>query len=771
MSDEESVQVAVRVRPFNKREVDASASYIIEMKTELTGSRTKIRNPDTGEERDFNLDYSFQSFDSQESDFATQNDVYETVGSPVLKMALEGVNVCLFAYGQTGAGKSFSMLGKQDPPSERGIIPRVCRAIFDRIEAEVKVDPTIKSQVSIQVVEVYCEQINDLLAPRNKWPPHGHKPRMSKDGYVVDTTIRPCKSFEEIQSAFKVSDFNRSVGSHLLNSESSRAHTIYTIQYERRRKLSEREEETICSRINLVDLAGSERCDVAGTSGQTLKEGTMINKSLSTLGNAIRALSEAKKPNFRDSKLTLLLQGSMTNGRVLMIAALSPASICYEETLSTLRFAERIKKVKIRAKKNVTMDAVAEVRKEMEDMRKKLMDEIEYWKTMASSSDRRDAEEGALQEAMRELDADISRQISNTRETLEEKDARSKQIGDEWEQAFGAAMSKEQLTVPHLLNLNEDLRLSETLVYPFDAGDTVIGKSDKQYPPVHEFNGVGMKAKHCIVRYDAEAGKCDLTPGPFGGPLYVNGEAVKDTVELKHNCRIWMGTNYAFRFAFPGHEEEGYPDAGCDYLTAEAEIVEKTKPKDVTGDRGGMNHILFDALRRVDQANTIAIDLEYRVTFEPRIVTDKHGKRTVVVVVKSPNVSLTWPYEKFLGRLASMSEMWQEWRNCDIEGTQYIYEGNDNPFVDDEYQLIGESNIWLRSLGNMIETDFIPRHGFLLFQVWGKHKRRRSMVEATEVLPEGWKKVTAYMDPEGGLHLEAPGARRSQSASPLPLHS
>ena len=162
------------MRVFNGREKEAGATRIVRMEQLLKGSKTYITNPESGAEKMFEYDFSFQTFDENDlsaGPYASQETVFETLGRPVMVSALEGRNVCLFAYGQTGAGKSFSMLGKPDQP---GIIPRTCNAIFDRIAEEN--DPCYEHCVSIQVVEVYCEQINDLLANRKTWPGQGHKP-------------------------------------------------------------------------------------------------------------------------------------------------------------------------------------------------------------------------------------------------------------------------------------------------------------------------------------------------------------------------------------------------------------------------------------------------------------------------------------------------------------------------------------------------------------------------------------------------------------------
>ena len=271
---DDSVKVAVRMRLFNGREKTAGANRIVRMANEQVGSKTYITNPDTGDEKSFAFDYSFQSHSMTEENigpWADQDTVFTELGKPVLYCALEGRNVCLFAYGQTGAGKSFSMLGKAEPAELQGIIPRSCHEIF-RLRDLERDDPCVSYDIEMQVVEIYCEMINDLLDERKNWPANGHKPRLTKDGYVVDTVCNPCFCYADIEKSFSFADKNRSVGSHALNPESSRAHTIYTICYKRQKKTSPeaKQAETITSRINLVDLAGSERSESAGTTGMPI---------------------------------------------------------------------------------------------------------------------------------------------------------------------------------------------------------------------------------------------------------------------------------------------------------------------------------------------------------------------------------------------------------------------------------------------------------------------------------------------------------------------
>lgn len=730
MSDEEAVQVAVRMRIFNKRETDAGADRIIRMTREAKGSKTFITNPETKDEKEFRFDYSFNSHadDPVVGPYASQDTVFEDLGKPVMESALEGRNICLFAYGQTGAGKSFSMLGKTDIPELQGIIPRTCREIFRRID-ENKDNPLIKASVSIQVVEVYCEQINDLLADRKTWPPGGWKPRLTKDGYTCDTVIKPCMDYGDIEHAFKFADRNRSVGSHALNPESSRAHTIYTIKYERKTRASAeaKQEEVVTSRINLVDLAGSERTESAGTSGQMLKEGNAINLSLTALGNCIHALSEGKRPGFRDSKLTLLLQGSMTNGKVVMIAAVSPASICFEESMSTLRFAERIKLVKIKAKKNVTLDPVAEIKKEMEEMRAKMQAEIDELRknsgvnpgaTMSAG----DTEEvQRLRELLKEQESnekalrdDMEKQVKDLALTDSDRAKEADKISKQWKQALGAATDekKEDIKEPHLLNLNPESRLAETLIYKLKEGKTTVGRAHKEHPPDLDFSGMGMLRDHC--HFDWKGAKVMLQIGTTGARVLVNGKQVDGETEVKHNYRIWLGNNYAFRFAFPGHEADGAKfegDQKADYFYAEQEIAEEAaKASGGDGQPSALNHKLSEALKKVEQANIISGDLSRECVFQPKIITNRvTGENQVVVYVVLPQGTLTWPWEKFNVRLVDMVKMWEAWQFATNNDQAFELPADEqNPFVDKDYQLIGEADVWLQSLGNMIEVELDP---------------------------------------------------------------
>eukprot|EP01004_Peranema_trichophorum_P003621 NODE_259_length_3123_cov_69.608000_g188_i1.p1 GENE.NODE_259_length_3123_cov_69.608000_g188_i1~~NODE_259_length_3123_cov_69.608000_g188_i1.p1 ORF type:complete len:939 (-),score=219.60 NODE_259_length_3123_cov_69.608000_g188_i1:262-3078(-) len=727
----DAVQVAVRMRVFNGREKAANAERIVRMENLDKGSKTYITDPDTREERDFKYDFSFQSHSETEpgiGEWATQDTVMKTLGIPVLNAALEGRNVSLFAYGQTGAGKSFSMLGKVGVPELEGIIPRSCKEIFRLIKENT--DPNVQITVDIQVVEVYCEQINDLLCDRKQWPANGHKPRLTpKFGYVVDTTTKPCFTYDDIWSAMEFADKNRSVGSHALNPESSRAHTIYQINYQ---KVSKNDSgkilETVSAKLNLIDLAGSERTDSAGTTGQMLKEGNAINLSLTALGGCIKSLSEGKKPNFRDSKLTLLLQASMTGGKVIMIAALSPASICYAETLSTLKFADRIKQVKIKSTKNVSTDPVAEMKKAMEELRAKLQSEIDQLKAAGATGGlvadpAKVAELQSLLEEKREAEKKMQEDLLSRIRELEEgsggqlRREQAQKINNMQAKAFQgiSTVRAEEEKRPHFVNLHDDPRLAETLVYPFNPGKTLIGRMNKESPPDIEFNGMGIIKDHCVVEYDDGNKTVYITPSNNSRTL-VNGKKITARTQLIHQNRVWLGNNYAMRFCFPGQEAhgEGLQD-DPDYFHAEAEVQEHSAGKSASTSKGKgldmltneLRHKLAEAERKIDQANIIASDLEKEVIFAPKIYENRLTKDTdVVVAVNFGGFStLIWPWAKFNVRLADMVTMWTEWQQMEAMGQDGIphRDSDSDPFTDKETQLIGEADVWLNALANMVE--------------------------------------------------------------------
>ncbi|XP_030018193.1 kinesin-like protein KIF1C isoform X1 [Sphaeramia orbicularis] len=372
-----SVKVAVRVRPFNSREVGRSAKCVIQMQ----GNTTCISNPKQQNKdgaKNFTFDYSYWSHTTADDpSFASQKQVYKDIGEEMLLHAFEGYNVCIFAYGQTGAGKSYTMMGKQEPGQE-GIIPQLCEDLFQRTGENT--DPDLNYSVEVSYMEIYCERVRDLLNPKSQGTLRVREHPILGP-YVEDLSKLAVTGFIDIRDLMDAGNKARTVAATNMNETSSRSHAVFTIVFtqKRRDQLTGLDTEKV-SKISLVDLAGSERADSSGAKGTRLKEGANINKSLTTLGKVISALAEMqsnkkRKSDFipyRDSVLTWLLKENLGgNSRTAMIAALSPADINYEETLSTLRYADRAKQIRCNAVINEDPNAklIRELKHEVERLR------------------------------------------------------------------------------------------------------------------------------------------------------------------------------------------------------------------------------------------------------------------------------------------------------------------------------------------------------------------------------------------------------------------
>jgi kinesin family protein 1 len=381
------IRVAVRVRPFNHRESDRNARLILS----TNGPQTTITNPETEETRTFTFDYSYWSHDEFEEEddgllvpisekYSDQRRIFDDLGTAVLANANKGFNCSILAYGQTGAGKSYTMSGTG---ANDGLIPNICDALFAQI-AENK-DPKLEFQVRISMLEVYNEKVRDLLNKRS--PVDGLKVRQHpKLGVqVVGLTEVAVGSYEDIANRIEEGTTNRTIASTEMNAVSSRGHTIVTVsltKIEKDAKGPGRHKEQL-SKINLVDLAGSDRVDASEVAGDRLREGSAINLSLTMFGNVITALAEkAMHPKkkiiipYREAKLTQILQDALGgNSKTIFVAALSPADINYEETLEALRYADRAKRVKNKAVVNV--DPTELLTTQLKEENKKLMEQLQ----------------------------------------------------------------------------------------------------------------------------------------------------------------------------------------------------------------------------------------------------------------------------------------------------------------------------------------------------------------------------------------------------------
>lgn len=519
-----SVKVAVRVRPFNQREKTMSSRCIIEMKDNMT----KITSPEDGKEKKFYFDYSYWSHDgfmedkdtgilmpdSPSSNYASQQKVFDDLGIGVLDNAWEGYHTCLFAYGQTGSGKSYSIVGYN---KNEGIIPMACREIFKRIgSAQASPSNKLVFEVTVSMLEIYNEKVHDLFMHPSKREKGGLKVRENKGEVFVDGLTKiPVTSYEDIEEQISLGTSNRTIGATQMNATSSRAHTVTTITFKQTIFENGKPQNQKRSDINLVDLAGSERQSGTGATGERLKEGSNINKSLSFLGKCITVLAEkssgtSKSSNvvvpYRESQLTRILQNALGgNSKTSMIAAISPASVNYEETLSTLRYANQVKAIKNDAKIN-------------ESAHDKLIRELR--------------EENERLKSMIERKGELHRQ-----------------------QTIIAAETYEDRC--YLMNVNEDPQLTGQIKHILEDGPNVVGKASKDKEVDIRLGGIGVSPNHCEIVFKESSNIVTLIPNkedPHKFKTILNGELVDSKVQLAHGDNILFGNHNLFTIVFPGQE-------------------------------------------------------------------------------------------------------------------------------------------------------------------------------------------------------------------------
>ncbi|XP_066157822.1 kinesin-like protein KIF14 [Euwallacea fornicatus] len=388
IDEESNLTVAVRIRPMNALElaVVGSEDMVRVKEKQIIVCPPKHINQHTATDHTFNYDHVFWSVDETHPLCAKQEDVFMTIGVPLLNSAFKGFNACLFAYGQTGSGKSYSMMGKNmcdisDIDSEvfSGVTPRFCRELFKRA-LELKNEYVVSIEVSY--FEIYNEKIHDLLAApaqNSIRVPLKVREHPILGPYIVDLTTHTVNSYTELRSFLIMGNKNRAVASTSMNEFSSRSHSIFSIEIGQSKSLDDTDNSRR-SKVSLVDLAGSERLGGSYNGEERMKQGVSINKSLLTLGKCISALAERRKNQFipyRDSVLTWLLRESLGgNSLTCMLATISPASTHLEETLSTLRYACQARTIINRARINESPHdrLIRELRLEVERLRALRMD-------------------------------------------------------------------------------------------------------------------------------------------------------------------------------------------------------------------------------------------------------------------------------------------------------------------------------------------------------------------------------------------------------------
>ena len=609
-----NIHVAVRVRPFDGREKQMGAQRIVFMDHDEADDlahhegNTIVRNPafkkggkqlpgrtPPAEEFKFHFDHVYDSHEPDGETFHSQHDVHGDLGTSMLEAAWHGFNCSMFAYGQTGSGKTYSVMGTA---KDEGLVPRFCRELF--VQISQKESEGIACRLTASYIEIYNEHVYDLLDPKvaTVVGPGGEPPTLKVrehprlGPYVEGLKKAAVDSYETIASLIESGNATRHTAATKMNAQSSRSHALFILELVQVPRAAASAANSRKSIINLVDLAGSERSGAAGTSGARMEEGVNINKSLATLGRCINALAQresppptakaapartpakspaagkaaagkaaaggaaAKKPAavvpYRDSVLTWLLRESLGGNAVsVMLATVSPADINFDETLSTLRYADAAKRIvcPVKVNKDNTQALIAELSKEIE----------------AAKAAGKKAQQLQDQALLDELQKSWEQKVKETEEIMKLRQTILADHGlsvAEMQQALGV---KEE--VPTLINLNEDTGAGsdENLVYFLKPGTTVMGSDAADAdgdgvdddPTVFHIqlpaDASVLRGKH--VFFQNTDGNVTVTPAMVDGRVVskvsLNGKKLAGETALAHKARVVIADRFFFRYSDP----------------------------------------------------------------------------------------------------------------------------------------------------------------------------------------------------------------------------
>lgn len=454
--------MVVRCRPMNEKEKAAKFERVVSVDVKL--GQIIVRNP---REAAANEHPKVFTYDSVYDWNSKQIDLYDETFRPLVDSVLLGFNGTIFAYGQTGTGKTYTMEGVRNDPERRGVIPNSFEHVFTHISRSQNQQYLVRASY----LEIYQEEIKDLLS-KDQTRRLELRERPDTGVYVKDLSSFVTKSVREIEHVMNVGNQNRSVGATNMNEHSSRSHAIFVITVECSELGVDGENHIRVGKLNLVDLAGSERQTKTGAQGERLKEATKINLSLSALGNVISSLVDGRSSHipYRDSKLTRLLQDSLGgNARTVMVANIGPASYNLEETLTTLRYSNRAKNIK--NKPRINEDPKDALLREFQEEIARLKEQLEKRSGKKKRRRRRRGGEGSDGEDLEEGET-------------EEDEEEGEDKGDYWrEQQEKLESERKAIMEDHSLVAEEKLRLlkekekkMEDLKREKDAGEMLSAK-------------------------------------------------------------------------------------------------------------------------------------------------------------------------------------------------------------------------------------------------------------------------------------------------------
>ncbi|XP_020282192.1 kinesin-like protein KIF14 isoform X1 [Pseudomyrmex gracilis] len=607
-----NLTVGIRIRPLNSKELNDPKVAIV-----VQGNGQNVIVECDSTEHTFTYDHCFVSYnDPITPGHASQAIVFQNMVLPLVQNAFEGYNVCLFAYGQTGSGKSYSVMGTESAQlndENVGIIPRFCQEIFTRADSNKQIETTVE----ISYFEIYNEKIHDLLASTSngsKKAPLKVREHPVFGPYVVDLSQHCVQNYKDLQTWLKVGNSQRATAATGMNEKSSRSHSIFSIVLTQSRSKDQLDSRQALdtnrrSKINLVDLAGSERLSQTSATGDRLREGVSINKSLLTLGKVIATLTENtnnRKQGFvpyRESVLTWLLKESLGgNSRTAMLGTVSPANIHVEETLATLRYACQARAIvnRIRVNEDSYDRLIRELKAEKLRLRT-ICDTYEKQLGISGITPRRLLDcfepppaqsDGEIKRKQKEIDK-LRGQLKKTEEQLavtqmnwREKLRRAEEKKSselKYLRRCGIAIEydfHERNKQPCLVNLSADPMLSGTLLYLIPPGLVRIGKNvgsenaSKKLDII--LDGPLVRELHCVI--ENNGGKLILIPEKTAD-TYVNGQIISGKIILNHGDRLIIGGNHYFKVLNPHDDQPSNVKQVIDYDFAHQEILRVQEQK------------------------------------------------------------------------------------------------------------------------------------------------------------------------------------------------
>ncbi|KAM4593654.1 kinesin-like protein KIF28P isoform 3-T3 [Odontesthes bonariensis] len=571
------------------------------------------------------------------------------------------------------------------------------------------------------MLEIYNEQVVDLLS-RGSRAPCGLRVReeQQRGFYVEGLRTIPCESAPQVEQLMEQGTRTRTTAATHMNANSSRSHMLIILQL---KQIFSKESITKQSNINMVDLAGSERQRSSGSEADRLKEGTAINLSLTTLGNVISALADmavGKKVvhiPYRDSVLTKLLQSALGgNSRTVVIATLSPADICYEESLSTLRYAERAKRIQNRAVVNES--PTERLIKELKAENARLLQRLSR---MGQEGRRASDESKELRQLLTHNELQIRAIQTLWEQHLQE-------ALKDWEQQYANITQERRMMQmhPYILNINEDAQLSGVVKLFIQEGEWGIGLCDSS-PRSIPIRGLGIQERHAVFRNEQR--QVTLTP-LAGSKVIINGNAVSQTTELQHLDRLILGSNCTYLFiGYPS--ERGVDDWSrydYDYFQSELAAAEGIHLGESSAGSSqtdpSLLAVFYDYIKlmpMVAEANQMSQELSKGVEFKLEIknltLSDSKGhdlQKDIVVRVTSKGSKQVWMWSKakFVNRKFLMEETYQQHQaeqseDNRVEGLSVVTLPRDkDPFWDPvEPLLLGTAHLWLQSLAFRIPLE------------------------------------------------------------------